>query len=128
MKLRISILIAIIILGGVYNMLFISNGLETSKYSIVNKIFEEDKIILEGGIVNSSMKCKGYSYKFKDGNLYIEVYGSIITPFDKRGIDRSGDFKIVIDRNEFDEEIENIYFQGNRKKDRKKVEGFLEEK
>jgi len=121
MKKCIIGLITIIILGGVYSMLFGSNALSTSTYIIVDKSDKEDTIILEGTIVNSSMKFKRYSYKFKEGNLYIEVYGSAITPFDKHGVETSGDFQVVIDRYQFEEEIENIYSQGGRKNDRRKV-------
>jgi len=122
MKMRIVVLLTIIILGGTCNMFFISRALSTNLYVIVDKFYEEDTIVLEGRIINSSMKYKGYSYKLKEGDLYIEVYGSGITPFDKPGIGTSGRFRVVIDRRQFEEDIENIYFQGNKKKDRKKID------
>lgn len=110
------ILINIIILGGVCNMFF-DPVLPTDEYGIEEYLITEDTIVINGFITHSGKKFIKYTYKFADGNLYVKIYGSMITPFDTHGVNTSGRFDIEIDKHQFGEEIETIYFQGFTRRD-----------
>ena len=73
------------IIGGTWCLLAFNKSLETSKYVIFNKSINNETICISGFIVNSSMKYRKYSYSLLNNDLYIKIYGTYITVFDKPG-------------------------------------------
>lgn len=97
----IGILFVILITIGGFGMksFFIGEVIRPGAIGLINTSVRNDSVQVSGTFVLESSKAyKDYSYRIDGNNLYIKIYGVLVSPFHRYGsfnINIKGDFSII---------------------------------
>ena len=121
MRKFIVVWLAVLLVGNLVYMFF--GCLSTQQYMITKHEVDEDAILFEGWIVNSSMRFTKYLVSFDGENIWIKVYGRVILG---NNTNNSGSFEIQINKADYQGAIKKVYVMGYEPGDKRLIWEVME--